>query len=320
MMDKPSQTRLRFAVVIPCLNSPIIDQTVRSLLAQDCPEVAYSVIVVGRDDQNLLAGERRVTFVETDRPVSPAAARNIGVSRSTEEFLAFTDADCLADSHWLSSLADALSRDPDVIVGGGVAFDRGPFWQFVDNLATFHDVMAHLPAGERTQLPSLNLGMRRQDFEAAGGFDERLPQAAGEDSDLTFRLRRSGCRLVFWPEALVRHKPSRSSFVQLVQHAYLRGRYSLLVDPRFVGEIGLPRSLRAPWKVLLLSPVLATTATLRVYLANPKMWRYVWAMPLIYLTKLAWCFGARRRLIGPDPMTNQEPIRPAQASEGARYT
>ena len=199
-------------------------------------------------------------------------------------------------------MAGKLSQESGLVVGGGVVFDRSNFWTFVDNLSTFHDVMAHLPPSERDQLPSLNLGLRRQDFEAVGGFDGRLPHAAGEDSDLTFRMRLAGHRLLFFPQAVVDHRPGRNTFRQLLQHAYLRGRYSLLVDPRYAGRIGLPGFLRSPWKVLALAPLMAAYATLRVYLGKRGMGRYVWASPFLYLTKLAWCSGARRRLIDPDPM------------------
>ena len=162
--------------------------------------------------------------------------------------------------------------------------------------------MAHLPAGERDQLPSLNLAVRRRDFEAIGGFDEHLPHAAGEDSDLTFRMRQAGHRLLFVPCAIVYHHPARNTFRRFVQHAYLRGRFSLLVDPRFVGMIGLPGFLRSPLIVLVLSPLMAAYATLRVYLTKPGMGRYVPMSPLLFVSKLAWCFGARRRLLDPDPM------------------
>jgi GT2 family glycosyltransferase len=305
LLEDPSkQNRLHFVVIIPSLNSPIIDQTLDSLLVQECPDVEYSIVVVGRDDENLIKDHDRVRFVESDVPLSPAEARNLGVLVSKSEHIAFTDADCIADPQWLQTLAGILSRDPDLIVGGGVAFETKDGWTSIDNFSSFHDSLAHLPAEERTQLPSLNLAMRRADFESIGGFDESFPHAAGEDSDLTFRLRLAGCKLLFFPGAIVHHQPARNSFRQLIRHAYLRGQFSLLVDPRYIGEIGLPRFLRTPLRVLLLAPFMAAYATLRIYLTKAKMGAYLWMMPFVYLTKIAWCFGAMKRLSGLDPIVN----------------
>lgn len=320
MVDHHQESRRQASIVIPCLNSPVIDRTLRSLLSQECPSIDFVIFVVGRDDQRQIVVDDRVTFIETDAPVSPAAARNLGAARAHGEFLAFIDADCVADPRWLLTLVDAVSQDFGLVVGGSVAFDKVNFWTFIDNFSTFHDVMAHLPAGERDQLPSLNLAMRRRDFETIGGFDEHLPHAAGEDSDLTFRMKQAGHRLLFVPGAIVNHHPARSTLRQFLQHAYLRGRFSLLVDPRFVGMIGLPSILRSPWRVLVLSPLMAAYATLRVYLTKPGMGRYLPMSPLLFVSKLAWCFGARRRLLDPDPMLPQpSPVGDnASAGEGSR--
>jgi GT2 family glycosyltransferase len=295
------QRRMTFDVIVPTLNAPTIDKTLFSLIRQHCPEIEYHIIVVGQDRDKRIPSHDKVHFIETEQPSSPAEARNRGVMESSSRHLAFIDADCIAREDWLQTMADSLAGRKELVIGGGVAFDRKNYLTFIDNLATFHDSLALLPSERRDQLPSLNLAMHRKAFEQVGGFDERFPHAAGEDSDLTYRLKQAGYSLIFTPEAVVQHEPARNSFRQLIRHAYTRGYFSLLVDPRYEGEIGLPRPLRIPFVLILASPLIALFATLRAY-SRPKMVRYLIHLPVIYLTKLAWCFGAFQRSRGPDPI------------------
>jgi len=121
--------------------------------------------------------------------------------------LVFTDADCLARPDWLPVLAGRFA-DPAVnVVGGGIEFASHNYWTVSDNLSMFYEYLAIQPAGERRQLPSLNLAIRRRVFAEMGGFDERYPRAAGEDADLTIRLRKKGQRLHFEPRAVILHDP-----------------------------------------------------------------------------------------------------------------
>ena len=69
---------LTASVIIPSLHSPIIDRVVDSLRAQTCPPL--EIIVVGMDRAGRLAGRTDLRFVDTGRPISPAAARNAGAA------------------------------------------------------------------------------------------------------------------------------------------------------------------------------------------------------------------------------------------------
>jgi GT2 family glycosyltransferase len=144
-------------------------------------------------------------------------------------------------------------------------------------------------------LPSLNLAIRRAVFLAAGGFDERFPQPAGEDADLTIRLREAGHRLYFEPRAAVRHAPPRAGARALLRHAYHQGQYSAKVFARHARTDGLPAWLRARWRIMLAAPALAAAATARMFLAELALGRYWYTWPAIYAAKLAWCLGAAQR-------------------------
>ena len=64
-------------------------------------------------------------------------------------------------------------------------------------------------AGEREWVSGAALLVRRTDFEAAGGFDERFFMYT-EDVDLCVSLRRRGRRILFVPQSEIVHLRGRS--------------------------------------------------------------------------------------------------------------
>ncbi len=281
---------MRFSVIIPNLNSPIVGQTIQSLEHQSYPP--YQIIVVGMDKDHLVHETDLVHFDHSDIPLSPAKARNRGSSQADGEILVFIDADCIAEPGWLAVLSERF-KDPSIsIVGGGVNFFSANYWTLSDNISMFYEYLANLPAGERRQLPSLNLAIRRQFFEQIGGFDERYPRASSEDADLTIRLRQQGCRLYFEPAAIITHRPPRNRLKDLLRHGYFQGMYSTKVDPRYAGQEGLRGLFRTRFGLVFFSVWLAAGATMRVFIRVPALLSFWYTAPAIFLAKMAWCFGA----------------------------
>ncbi len=288
-------TRLTFTVVIPTLNSPLIDQTIGSLHSQFYDLSLVEVIVVGQDKYNLVREDALVRFIRSPIPLSPAAARNVGIREASGEIIAFIDADCLADPMWLTKLAERYEDATVHVVGGAVDFARDNYWTTADNISMFHDYMVGSPIRRYTQLPSLNLSARRWVFEKVGYFDERYPRPAGEDADLTIRMRRAGFVLHFEPGAVVYHCPSRRNLIDLLHHGFYQGRYSAKVDPRYATQEGLPWPLRTKLGLLLCAPLLAAGATWRIFIPRRDLWRYWYVMPAVYISKISWCLGAATR-------------------------
>ena len=194
------------------------------------------MIVVGIDALGLVRLSELTRFVQSDRPLSPAQARNLGAKLADGEILVFTDADCIPASNWLQTIIQQINDPTISVLGGGVNFSDNEYWSLSDNLSMFYEYLIIHRPGERRQLPSLNLAIRRNVFMDIGGFDERYPRASGEDADLTLRLKIKGYRLHFEPGAVVFHAPHRNRLTDMLLHAYYQGMYSTKVDPRYLNQ------------------------------------------------------------------------------------
>jgi GT2 family glycosyltransferase len=202
-----------------------------------------------RDRTADVARARGATVVPEPRP-GRARARNRGVAATKARLLAFTDADCRPRPDWLERLAAALERGEPLVAGRVVvttsarpnAIERfEALWRFRDD-------------PQRGWAPTANLGMRRDAFDAIGGFDAGY-RHIGEDVDLCLRARAAGFELTRCPGAVVEHAAEserrpvlRRSFEQAYalhdlhrRHGLRAGRYWRNPGPLVRGDWALRR-------------------------------------------------------------------------------
>lgn len=281
------------SVIIPNLNSPRIAEVVVALERQTIRAQLTEVIVVGQDREQLVPTWAWVRQYKCERPLSAAAARNVGARLASGAYLCFLDADCIAAPHFLERLLERLQTGIS-LVGGSITPELGDYWRLCDNLLVFAPSLATAAPGERRYLPSLNIMLRRDLFMALGGFDEGFPGAAGEDIDFSLRLRNQGHTLWFEPEATIFHRPARSSAASVATHLRNFGRVHVRLQREHQGRAAprLGPHLR-PWSGLLmaLAPLLALADALLLLWRNPALRRYWYCLPGLIWGKAAWYWG-----------------------------
>jgi GT2 family glycosyltransferase len=279
------------SVIIPNLNSGLIDKTLESLFAQTAFDAIAEILVIGLDQPGLVVEREPVRFVCTHGPVTAPVARNIGIREAKGTILAFIDADCMADAAWLETLLSAQGQGHGV-VGGSVSLEVENYWQLCYNLTMFHEFLPSTPSGERANLGTLNLCVTLEVVERVGLFDEQLVR--GQDTEWTLRMRRHGYQLYFVPEAVVRHLPEASGVSQIVRLWYRSGFFNARIRRRYQDIIAAPRFLDKPFLMVLLSPIIGSLVTARIFASDPGLLRHVHTLPVVFLTKVAWCLGASR--------------------------
>ena len=285
------------SIIIPNRDSPLIGDTLRSILAQTALERVLEILVVGTDQPGLVIEHDQVHFIRAARPLTAPVARNIGIRSARGSYLAFIDADCLAAPDWLAQLL-AARRAGHAIVGGGIALEGSGYWQLCYNLTMFHDFLTTTPAGERPNLGTLNLGVSRSVVERVGLFDERLTRS--QDTEWTLRMRQAGYRLYFAPQAVVQHRPAISSLRQIVRVWYMTGSFSVWIRRRYRDIIAVPPLARYPALLIAAAPLIGLAVTARIFGRSPHLVRYIHTWPVVWATKVAWCLGAANAMHDPE--------------------
>jgi len=197
------------SVIVPVRNGAATIRTCLDALGHvEWPARALEVVVVDNrstDDTRAIVSGYPVRLVEESGVQSSYAARNRGVVAAHGDLLAFTDADCVPDPTWIRHLV-APFADADV---GGVAGGIEAFAATtpVERWQARRAIRAERAFGHPVMpfAQTANAAYPRTLVAALGGFDATVP--FGGDLDFSWRMqRRTGRRLAFAPEALVRHR------------------------------------------------------------------------------------------------------------------
>ena len=196
------------SVVVPTRDRPErLERLLAGLREQTLPRDRFEVVVVadgaGEATEAVLAheearGELALQVVHRPVPAGPGAARNLGWRIARAPLVAFTDDDCVPEPSWLSAVLGGRPRE--AIVQGRTEADPSELEQ--EGLVSRTLRVQQL--GPRFE--TCNMVYPRAVLESLGGFDERFGLApGGEDTDLAFRAIKAGQRIVFAPDAVVKH-------------------------------------------------------------------------------------------------------------------
>lgn len=273
-----------YSIVIPNLNSPVVDQTVEAILGQ-MQGKDFEIVIVGKDDENLVKSHGRIRFFYTEKRKTPAEARNIGIEKARFDTLVFMDADCVPKPGYF----EKLFWNNNEIVLGALEFEAGNFWVSCDNFIHFYPLAKTTARRELPLFGTMQLKVPKRVVQEAGSFNEKF--VTGEDIDLAIRLKKKGYRFFFEPDATVNHYPNRESFASILRHSMHWANDSIKVRLKHKTLLKTPVFFGNRFVLLALSPFIAFYVTARIYKHLPNL-RYLHFAPFAYLSKLFWCFGA----------------------------
>jgi GT2 family glycosyltransferase len=197
-----------------------------ALAAQDYPGDRFEVLVV--DDGSLTSLDDSVETFRHQLNVrllkqshsGPAAARNYGASHAQGSFLAFTDDDCSPATGWLRTLATTFISCSDCTLGGRTINElpNNPYSTASQLITDYLYANWNEDPTRATFFATYNLAIPKNCFHAVGEFDAGWTRPAGEDRDLCDRLITRGYRLMYVPDALVRHAHSLTLRTFWLQH------------------------------------------------------------------------------------------------------
>jgi glycosyltransferase involved in cell wall biosynthesis len=166
-----------FSVIVPFLNEePFIEHCIDSLLNQKFDKNLYELIFIdnGSVDRSTDIVRKYTTVKLLYEPRrDPYLARNRGIETAQGRYLAFTDADCLIDRHWLAELRQGLEGLNAEIVLGRVLYSTPTpvFLQAYEHY--YHTKIAYLFRHQLQQCyygHAGNMAIRASVFDAVGVF------------------------------------------------------------------------------------------------------------------------------------------------------
>lgn len=279
-IDPSGEAAAQVTVVVPVReHGPQLRRLLASLRRDPSPPAAVVVVDDASPDPGIvrsavedeLAARGHHPPVEVVRRRStggPAAARNAGAAHVATDVIAFVDADCAVSDNWLAPLLGHLT-DPSVALvaprvagcpGDGVGVRRA-----LDRYEADHSPIdlgvdpGRVEPGTRVSyVPSAALLVRRQVFDAVGGFDESM--RFGEDVDLVWRLGAAGHRSRYEPASIVHHE-HRADLRSWCAQRVAYGSSAAALDERHPGRVApavlSPWSLGVWWLAVLGQPLAA---------------------------------------------------------------
>ena len=205
-------------------NRDVVGPTLEALACQtERPFTCTLVDGCSTDGTPEFVGERFpwVDVVVKPSDNGPAASRNIGGFRGRAPFIVFVDSDVRLAPEWTARQLEFLKSDPTLGAAAGQLLyaDRPEVLNSAYGSMTRFTVAGNVGDGSpATEFPepvrclwvlSAAFIVRREVFEASGGFDEVMFMAH-EDSDLGWRFNLMGRGVAYNPRAAALHEAHSS--------------------------------------------------------------------------------------------------------------
>lgn len=212
--NKYNQPEMFYSVIIPVYNRPDeVDELLDSLTSQTYKE--FEVIVV-EDGSSIPCKEVVDRYNEkldikyfSKANSGPGQTRNYGAERSKGDYLIILDSDCILPPGYFNTVEKELKDNPaDAFGGPDKAHDSFTNIQKAINYAmtsffTTGGIRGGKKKMDKFYPRSFNMGVKREVYEALGGFSK---MRFGEDIDFSIRIFKGGYKCRLFPDAWVYHK------------------------------------------------------------------------------------------------------------------
>lgn len=215
------------SIIMPVWNKVELTRQCLVALASATTDVSFELIVVDNASTDStpdllasLAGDVRI--IRNDQNLGFAKACNQGARAARGKYLVFLNNDTIPQPHWLTPLVREVEEHPEVgVVGSKLLFADGTIQHAGVVFTRSHLIPYHAYRTAPADLPAVNqrrefqavtgacMLIRRNLFEAAGGFDEAFENGF-EDVDLCLKVRAKGYRIVYQPRSALYHLESQT--------------------------------------------------------------------------------------------------------------
>jgi glycosyltransferase involved in cell wall biosynthesis len=277
------------SIIIGVNGAKTIERCISSILNASEHSPSHELIIVdnGSNDgtQEIIKKYPQVILLsEPSRGVT--YAHNKGLEKASGTYIAFTDADCYCDPHWLIEGRNMFEDSSVAIVAGriegGEAFNIVQEWMNSRKILDQEWVLRH------PYLPSVqtaNAWYRKKDILKVNGFDTKLD--TNEDADLCWRVLKSHAgRVVFAPKCIIFHH-HRDSLPEMLKQSMKRTEGNVVLAKKWPDYP--PKNFKASvWKCLQIGKYFGIYAKLLLTRSDDE----IQFAKLDFLDRLARKWGA----------------------------
>ena len=256
--------RPEVSVIIPVHNKFSYTYDCLKSIGKALPKRPFEIIIVDdcSEDETILSAlifSGAVRILRNTRNLGFVRTCNAGAAAAKGKYLFFLNNDTIVKKGWLDELVETFEQVPNVgIAGSKLLFEDGTLqeaggiiWRLGDgwNWGRGRDPAepAFLFMRDADWVSGAALMIEQTMFDEIGGFDELYAPAYYEDTDLAFRVRARGKRVVVQPASEIVHLegisagtdtsgPGMKRF-QVINHAKFYQRWKdTLITHRFNGQ------------------------------------------------------------------------------------
>ncbi|WP_232318088.1 glycosyltransferase family 2 protein [Neomicrococcus aestuarii] len=158
----------------------------------------------------------KLRFVDSSQKPGASHARNIGAASTGADVLLFCDADDVVDKNWVAELSNAIEASEGSLVAGALVHERFNSKKVLLAYGIPEDPQSleALPGIDwnpepfANYLPTVaggNFAILSSVYSDVGGMNPNFP-GGSEETDFSWRVQRSGIKVVSAPKALVQYR------------------------------------------------------------------------------------------------------------------
>ena len=229
------------SVIIPCRNEEkFISVCLNSIIKNDYPKERLEILVVDgmSEDKTREIVEKYtrqypfVKLLENPKKITPAAM-NIGIKNSKGEIIIKMDAHTIYEKDYISKCVKYLKESGADNVGGvlkSIPSDKTLIAKAIA-ICLSHSFGAggsyfRIGSKKIREVDTVSFGCyRKETFNQIGTYNENMVQS--EDMELNQRLKKSGGRILLFPDIIAYYYPSSKNFKEFFLHNFQDGIWTI---------------------------------------------------------------------------------------------
>lgn len=231
VLKLPQYDHPTVSIVIPAYNQFTYTYYCIKSILENSENVSYEVILADDCSNDLTTKIASVVenLIIARTPSNMLFLRNCNnaAQKAKGKYVLFLNNDTQVQDNWLKPLVDLCEKDQTIGMAGsklvyadgtlqeagGIIWRDGSGWNYGRNDDATKPEYNYVR--DVDYISGASILIRRSLWEELGGFDEYFAPAYCEDSDLAFRVRKAGYRVVYQPLSVVVHFEGKSNGTDL---------------------------------------------------------------------------------------------------------